>query len=340
MRIRHSQGEYPILESSMGEFFEKLPADSYLLSDHNVVAAWEHSFPDGPLISIEPGETSKSFETFAGVHSELATLGASRASTLVAIGGGVVGDLGGFVAATYMRGIAYIQVPTTLLAQVDSSVGGKTGIDLPEGKNLVGAFYHPKRVFLCFDALTTLPEREFVAGTAEIWKAGVIADSALFEKLEFEPLRMDSSNLCDVIRRAIEIKAAVVEEDEKETSGRRAILNFGHTIGHAIEQAMGYEGVLHGEAVAIGMVVEAKIGAALAISPSWLSERIARGLARQGLPTEIPPGIEMAALLQAMARDKKSSREGIGFSLPTELGECKLVRAVEPDLVRHVCERR
>src|SRR5271166_6644527 len=241
------------------------------------------------LVTLPSGETAKSLKAVQSCYDQLAANRLERKSFIVALGGGVVGDLAGFVAATYMRGIAFVQVPTTLLAQVDSSVGGKTGVNLRAGKNLVGAFYQPRLVLCDLDALKNLPQREYVSGLAEVIKYGIICDAVLFAQLERnlpKLLARDVSTLRDVVARCCEIKAHVVGQDEND-SGLRAILNFGHTIGHAIENSSGYGKFLHGEAISIGQVAAAKLSHRILGLPAHDAERIENLFVQAGLPVEI-----------------------------------------------------
>lgn len=278
--------------------------------------------------AVEPGEGSKTLEVYSAALEWLAMKGATRQATIVALGGGVVGDLAGFVAATYMRGVRLIQVPTTLLAMVDSSVGGKVGLDLPQGKNLVGAFYPPQRVCVPLDTLDTLPDRELTNGAAEVVKYGFILDATLLDAIGGRQVRPGHPRLEEIVRRCIALKAQVVEQDEHETSGLRAILNYGHTIGHAIEAVLGYQHLLHGEAVSIGMAFEAALGERLGITPTGAARTVSDALARQGLPVSLPPGLDRGALLAAMRRDKKATHQGLAFALLTGVGACKLVTEV------------
>jgi 3-dehydroquinate synthase len=252
----------------------------------------------------------------------------------VALGGGVVGDLAGFVAATYMRGVPLVQIPTSLLAQVDSSVGGKVGIDLPEGKNMVGAFYPPERVSICTETLDTLSQREFDNGMAEVWKAGFILDRSLVDRLVAKSLTRD-----EMVQRCIEIKRQVVEADEFETNGERAKLNFGHTVGHAVEKLTGYGPVLHGEAISIGMVIEARLGEAIGLSEPGTHDAVEECLGSQGLPTTSLVLRNIDMLIETMRRDKKASGGRLAFSLLTHIGGCKLVEDVPESDVRKVLAR-
>lgn len=279
---------------------------------------------DPTLITVPAGETAKSLKTVHTCYDQLARHRLERQSFVVALGGGVVGDLAGFVAATYLRGVAFVQVPTTLLAQVDSSVGGKVGVNLTAGKNLVGAFYQPRLVLCDLATLKTLPPRELRAGLAEVIKYGIICDAALFRRLERDLprlLQLEPARMAAVVARCCEIKAAVVGQDERE-SGLRAILNFGHTIGHAIEAIAGYGEYLHGEAISIGQVAAAELSAQLTGLPPEEVECIRQLFTRAGLPTQIPlTDAQRKRLLAAMRLDKKVSGGEIKFVLARRIGE-------------------
>jgi 3-dehydroquinate synthase len=286
-------------------------------------------------IELPDGEAFKTTDTLHRVLDKLVEIGANRDTTVVALGGGVVGDIAGFAAASYMRGIGFVQVPTTLLAQVDSSVGGKTGINHAQGKNLIGAFYQPSVVLIDTETLATLPERELKAGLAEVIKYGAIADIAFLAWLEENLdalLSGDATALAYAIERSCAIKAEVVAEDERE-SGRRAILNFGHTFGHAIENCLGYGEWLHGEAVAAGMVMAAELSG---IDKSELS-RLKNLIARAGLPTAAPD-IGSSKMLDAMSRDKKVRQKEIRFVLLRELGDAFITADVDAERLKQLCE--
>jgi len=277
-------------------------------------------------ITVPSGEESKSLDQLGRLYDAFAGAGLDRGSAVVSMGGGVVGDLAGFAAATYTRGIPFVQVPTTLLAQVDASVGGKTGIDLPAGKNLVGAFHQPRLVLIDLDTLSTLPERDYRAGLAEVIKYGIIADPELFGFLEQNRdavLRHDSDVVEHLVVRSCQIKAEVVVEDERE-AGRRAILNYGHTIGHAVEATAGYGVYLHGEAVAIGMAAAGRLSS----RAGWLSEedraRIERLIASYGLPVRLREPLEPEALVAAMRLDKKSRGGELRFVLARGIGQVEM----------------
>jgi 3-dehydroquinate synthase len=291
------------------------------------------------LISLPAGETAKSLKSVQTCYDQLADHRLERKSFIVALGGGVVGDLAGFVAATYLRGIAFVQVPTTLLSQVDSSVGGKVGVNLKAGKNLVGAFYQPRRVLCDLDTLRKLPGREYRSGLAEVIKYGIIYDAGLFRRLERDMpklLRRDPQMLAAVIARCCEIKAEVVGQDETE-SGLRAILNFGHTIGHALEAISGYGTYLHGEAIAIGQVAAAQLSIQLLGLPEGDARRIAALFRQAKLPTkvELNPG-QLKRLLAAMQLDKKVSAGEVKFVLARKIGGVEFGQKVPLNLIETV----
>jgi 3-dehydroquinate synthase len=286
-----------------------------VITDENVAKHWlaplEQALSSAKSLKVlvlPPGEQEKNLQRFGEVIEALAGLGASRDATVFALGGGVVGDLAGFAAACWMRGVRYVQLPTTLLAMVDSSVGGKTAVDLPSGKNLVGAFHQPAAVLADIDTLATLPERELRAGLAEIVKYGAIFDVGFISWLErhIDALRArDPAALVEAIARSCRHKAGVVARDEQE-QGERLLLNFGHTFGHAIEVEQGYGGLLHGEAVAVGMAVAARLAAQLKKAPAADADRLISLLKRAGLPVAVPEGLDAAALLARMKLDKKA----------------------------------
>ncbi|MFZ5829697.1 MAG: 3-dehydroquinate synthase [Planctomycetota bacterium] len=284
------------------------------------------------LISVEPGEESKSVDLAAGLWEGLLDLSADRHTMVVAVGGGVVGDIAGFVAATFARGLPFYQVPTTLLAQVDSSVGGKVGINLPEAKNMVGAFWQPRGVLIDTQTLSTLPEREYRSGLAEVVKYGVILDAEFFVSLENQLSAIKARNaesLAPIIARCCRLKADVVERDEFERSGHRAILNYGHTFAHAFESLTGYGTLLHGEAVAIGMVCAARLAERLGRIDSEFGARQSRLLEELGLPVDVPD-LEPRAVLESMMRDKKVAHGKLRFVLPARLGHVELVGDIAP----------
>lgn len=294
------------------------------------------------LLAIPPGEGSKSMGMLTGVLDQLFRLGLDRKSTVMALGGGVVGDLGGLAAALFMRGIPVIQAPTTLLAQVDSSVGGKTAVDTPHGKNLIGAFHHPRRVLADLEVLDSLPDRQMQAGMAEIIKAALLADADFFGWLEAnsdEVLGRQSHYLEHAVGRSVEIKAGVVAEDPTE-QGRRALLNLGHTFAHAIEAEAGYkdDGILHGEAVALGCVLACRLSERLGRISSEDVRRVERLTAQCGLPTEIEGlGLfEADALIARMAGDKKTEAGALTLILMNSVGQAEAVRGVDPADIKAV----
>jgi 3-dehydroquinate synthase len=291
------------------------------------------------LIVVPAGETAKSLKTVQTGYDLLAAHRLERKSFIIALGGGVVGDLAGFVAATYLRGVEFVQVPTTLLAQVDSSVGGKVGVNLKAGKNLVGAFYQPRLVLCDLDTLGTLPEREFRAGLAEVIKYGIIYDARLFAQLERDLpklLRREPKTLAAVVARCCEIKAQVVGQDETE-AGLRAILNFGHTIGHAIENSSGYGKYLHGEAIAIGQVAAAELSARVLGFPGREVERVTNLFKRAGLPVRIKLNAgQRRKLFAAMKLDKKVSGGEVKFVLAKKIGQVVFGQKVPTELIESV----
>jgi 3-dehydroquinate synthase len=321
--------------------------DAVIVTNTTVAALYLQRLRDaltqryGRVLSVElpDGEEHKHWQTLNLVFDALLSAGCDRRTTIYALGGGVVGDIAGFAAASFMRGVPYVQVPTTLLAQVDSSVGGKTAINHPLGKNLIGAFHQPLRVVCDLEVLKTLPDRELRAGLAEVVKYGPIADWPFFEWIEQHAaalLARDVDALAHVVQRSCEIKAAIVARDERE-SDVRAILNFGHTFGHAIEAGLGFGQWLHGEAVAAGMVLGASLSVQLGLIDAALAQRVTALLARLGLPTE-PPALGADRYLALMQLDKKAIGRAIRFVVLTGRGEAAL-RQVPDAVVREVIER-
>jgi 3-dehydroquinate synthase len=331
--VRHAQGSYPVyveagILARLGELVEEhLPGRRVaMIADETVhgllrsgrlgASRWE-----GETLTFPSGERSKTRESWSRLTDELLRLGFGRDSGIVALGGGVAGDLAGFVAATYLRGVPYIQAPTTLLAMLDASVGGKTGVDTAGGKNLIGAFHPPVAVLADPGALATLPDREYRAGLAEAVKHGLIADREYFEWMEREAEQLvarDAAALQHLVRRSVEIKAEVVSEDERE-GGRRAILNAGHTVAHALEQATEYR-VPHGEAVGLGLVAETALATGLGLATPEAGARVVALLEQLGLPTRVRESVATDRLLAAMGSDKKNRGRGIRFALPRALG--------------------
>jgi len=286
------------------------------------------------LVEMPDGEEFKNAATLGSVYDALIEAGLDRRSFIVALGGGVVGDLAGFAAATFLRGIPFVQVPTTLLAQVDSSVGGKTAIDHPRGKNLIGAFYQPRLVLIDVDTLATLPQREYRAGLAEVVKYGIAIDGPFFEYLERNVdalTAMAPECLMTVIHRCCELKAMVVERDEKE-AGLREVLNYGHTLGHALETLAGYRSLVHGEAVAIGMVLAAHICSLRGECRDDDVTRIRELLGRLGLSVA-PPAVERSQLLDALLKDKKSRAGTINFICNQGIGNYTVAQLSPEELL-------
>jgi 3-dehydroquinate synthase len=284
---------------------------------------------------LPAGESAKTLDSFSELTRELADFGATRDACVFALGGGVIGDLAGFAAACWMRGIDVVQLPTSLLAMVDSSVGGKTAVDLPQGKNLVGAFHPPRAVFADTATLKTLPERELRAGFAEVVKYGAIVDAGFMDWLDAHAtalLARDDAALTEAIARSCAHKAAIVERDPFE-HGERALLNFGHTFAHAIEAEQGYGGLNHGEAVAVGMVLAARLSARLGIATGDDAERLRALLARFGLPVTLPSGLDADALLARMRLDKKAGAGGLRFVLWDRPGAARIVTDVPDEAV-------
>jgi 3-dehydroquinate synthase len=282
------------------------------------------------LLVVDPGEATKCAEVLEGLWNKLLDLGADRRTVITAVGGGVIGDLAGFVAASFTRGLGFLQIPTTLLAQVDSSVGGKVGINLAGGKNMVGAFWQPRGVVIDVDVLQTLPDREYRAGLAEVVKYGVIQDADFFAYLEgnIDAIDIrDAGVLTYIVQRCCRLKADVVEQDEREETGLRSILNYGHTFCHAFEAATGYEQLLHGEGVAIGMACAARLAERLGRVDAKFVERQSALLESLKLSLDLPD-VDHDELIELMYRDKKVERGKLRFVLPTRMGHVELVRGV------------
>jgi 3-dehydroquinate synthase len=349
VQVTHALGTYPVYIEPGG--IERLAelADHHLpgrrlamIADETVLGLYRQgrlgqATWNATTLRFPAGERSKTRDTWARLTDELLEAGFGRDSGLVTLGGGVAGDLGGFVAATYLRGIPYLQVPTTLLAMLDASVGGKTGVDTAQGKNLIGAFHPPAAVLADPGTLMTLPDRELRAGLAEAVKHGLIADREYFKWIEREAdalLRRELPALEHLVRRSVEIKAEVVSGDERET-GRRAILNAGHTVGHALELALDY-GIAHGEAVGLGLVAECRLASRLGLAAPAVGERVENLLGRLGLPTRLPSPVPPERVIAAMASDKKNRAARIRFALPGAVGEMAgerwTVEASEPDI--------
>lgn len=327
LRVHHAAGSYPVylghgvLAALPALLAECCPgAHAALLSDEQVLECVPPNI-GAPAFSFAPGEASKTRETWCRLTDELLAAGYGRDSVIVALGGGVVGDMAGFVAATYHRGLPLVQVPTSLLAMVDASIGGKTGVDTPAGKNLVGAFHPPVAVLIDPAVLATLPDREYRAGLAEVIKHALIADADHFDWLQAgidRILAREPATLERLLRTSVSIKAAVVAEDERE-AGRRAVLNAGHTVGHAIERCTDWQ-VHHGEAVAVGLSTEAGVGERAGITGPGVRAALDQLLGAAGLPTSLPPQLSAETMLQAMRHDKKNRHGEIRLSLPARIG--------------------
>ncbi len=305
------------------------PAHRYaIISDANVAPLYASRLadaigaPDTQLFTIPAGESLKTRERWASLTDALLAAGFGRDSAILALGGGVIGDLAGFVAATYMRGIPFVQIPTTLLAMIDASIGGKTGVDTAAGKNLVGAFHRPRTVLVDPSVLVTLPREQLCSGVAEAIKHGAIVDAAYYQSVSITlPALLDdpaSDAMLDLIIRSITIKASVVRADEYE-AGVRRILNFGHTLGHAIESESGYR-LLHGEAIAIGMVLEAELGERLGVTVAGTAHQLRATIARAGLPVAIPKELIATRILAATRSDKKARDGVVEYALVAEIG--------------------
>ncbi|MEP6755283.1 MAG: 3-dehydroquinate synthase [Chthonomonadales bacterium] len=291
--------------------------------------------------TIAPGERYKSLRTVERIYTEMLRCGLDRKSLLVSVGGGVLGDMVGFAAATYMRGIDFVQVPTTLLAQVDAAIGGKTGVDYRHGKNLVGAFHQPNAVFVDVKTLATLPTREFRSGLAEVIKYGIISDNEFFAILRGsmrDLLNLDRDALLQAVSRCCQIKADVVSADEKE-GGLRAILNYGHTLGHAIESVTNYRRFTHGEAISIGMVAAAQIGIEIGFTPVDVLDQTIELLTLAGLPTKLPGDLSHDALIETTAFDKKGELGKPAYVLANRIGSVEVVKGIENEIVRQVLRR-
>jgi 3-dehydroquinate synthase len=306
-----------------------------IVSDENVAALFAETVSRSlanrgfrlTLIAVRPGEQSKTMAEAEAICARMIEAGLDRSSFVVALGGGMVGDLAGFVAAIYHRGIPCVQVPTTLLAQVDSSIGGKTAVNTAAGKNLIGAWHQPALVISDVDTLATLPPREGRQGFAEIVKHAVIRDAEMFEALQ----RFDRKDLATLVRRNVEIKAAIVAADERETTGERALLNFGHTIGHAIERAGDFLNFLHGEAISLGIVAACEISRRKAGLAEAELDRIIRTLQSFELPTRLPADFPKEKILEAIRFDKKFTEGAVRFVVVPKIGSARLVTDVTMD---------
>jgi 3-dehydroquinate synthase len=300
------------------------------LHAESVMASLDRAGFSPKIIAVSAGEAHKNLGTIQKLWNAFLEHGLDRKSTVIALGGGVIGDMAGFAASTYMRGIQWVCVPTSLLSMVDASLGGKTGFDLPEGKNLIGSFYPPKLVLADPQVLRTLPEQEFISGLAEVVKHGIIADPELFD-LCARGLDCVRDNLEQIVRQAMAVKIKIIEEDPYE-KGFRAALNLGHTVGHAVELVSKFQ-LRHGEAVAIGIVAEAKLAERLTVAGNGLSDKIRTVLSALGLPVEIPEELPREEIRFAMRVDKKKNAKAIRFALPAEIGKVELVDMEDMELV-------
>lgn len=336
LKVKTVEGHYSVESKAISEIVSGIEKGDVIITDHNVLAACPQlNETQAHVFSITPGEESKCFHQYHTLVDQILSAGFLRNGTIYAVGGGVIGDIAGFVASTVHRGVRLLQVPTSLLAMVDSSVGGKVGIDMPQGKNLLGSFYNPAAVYIDTKTLQTLPREHFDNGMAEVIKYGWILDAELLENLSREELTAESAGLDDLIFRCIALKRDVVEADFQEKSGVRAILNFGHTVGHALEAQVKYQGLLHGQAIAIGMVAEVGVAKELGIT-SLVPADIEPIFVQYHLPIQPTHNFDLDGLVRLMLVDKKSTGNGIAMSLVTEPGECKLVDNIEPALVRGI----
>jgi 3-dehydroquinate synthase len=309
-----------------------------IITDQNIEKNYkgllDETFSITPRFVLTPGEANKSMGKLEECHEFLINSHIERTSAIFAIGGGVVGDLAGFAAASYMRGIDYYQIPTSLLAMVDSSIGGKTSVNLKSGKNLVGAFYQPKGVFIDTDFLKTLPSQEFTSGMAEVIKHALLGDKNLFELLETSPvLTAKSPEITALIEKSCQIKANIVKQDEKDKNGKRALLNLGHTFGHAIEQSTDYKEYLHGEAVSIGLVMAARLSELLGYIDEKQFMRIKSLIEKYGLPTKLKKSVNIAKLNKAIHRDKKTEAGFPHFIVLNKIGEAHEDKKVSEKLL-------
>ncbi len=343
--IFFGEGIYPLFQEWICRFY---PGGAvFVITDRNVasiygedIRRWLTGIPHH-IHAIEPEEDAKNFETVREIYSFLARGNADREALVVAFGGGVVGDLAGFAAATYLRGVPCIQIPTTLLSQVDSSVGGKTGFNLPEGKNLVGAFHQPRAVFIDHGFLRTLDDRNLRAGMAEVVKCGIAGDAALWDGLCAKAGQwraMSGREWHEIVRRSVAFKASVVERDERESSTRR-ILNLGHTVGHALEQAAGYGNLLHGEAVAMGLAWEAILSRRLGVTPPVVEERLFFLLKQMGYALD-DPALPLSSIAAAIGMDKKRIVSEVEMPMVTAPGTCVLRRVTLSQLRKELPEIR
>ncbi len=325
-----AMGEYDVIVDSVERVSNSLYANSIIVTDENVAKHHLNKINIERSIVIPAGEEHKNLETVSRLWKAFLENGLDRKSAVIALGGGVVGDLAGFAASTYMRGIDWIAVPTTLLAMVDASIGGKTGFDLPEGKNLIGSFHPPKLVLADPSLLLTLSDRDLRSGMAEVVKHGIIADPELFA-LCSNGMDWVKNNLEEIVKRAMAVKIKIIEEDPYE-KGIRAALNLGHTVGHAVELVSGFK-LSHGESVAIGMVAEAAYAVRVGVAGRGSDEAIESTLSNLGLPTRIPAELPREEIIRAMRVDKKKNAKSIRFALPVTIGKVELVDTTDLESV-------
>lgn len=341
------ENEIAIVPSGYDPLFSTLRAQSYskaiLLSDENIYPLFGKSLKQQleailptESIVIPAGESTKSVQMANSCWQQMAAFTTDRKSVLIALGGGVITDIGGFVAGCYMRGIDVMHIPTTLLGMVDGAIGGKCGVNLPEGKNLIGLFYPPRLILICLEHLKSLPQREFSSGLAEVIKYGVIYDAEFFyflEKFMDAILNKDPSILMKIISRSCQIKKEIIKGDERDHNQRRAILNWGHTLGHAIETATKYEVYTHGEAISIGMNYAAKLSQKLGLVDRSFVERQEALFKRAHLPTELPDTIPKESLIELIKLDKKSTHGGISFIVARGFGDVFQLNQLDKDLI-------
>jgi 3-dehydroquinate synthase len=330
-----AMGEYDVIVGQVSNLTNFPMQNPIIVTDENVTKFHLDKIKqavgsDAKEIIIPAGEEHKNLESISFLWKSFLEAGLDRKSTVIALGGGVVGDMAGFAASTYMRGVNWIAVPTTLLSMVDASLGGKTGFDLPEGKNLIGAFYPPKLVLADPQLLKTLPEAELISGMAEVVKHGIISDPELFA-LCARGLDWVKDNLEEVVKHAMAVKIKVIEEDPYER-GFRAALNLGHTVGHAVELVSRFE-LRHGEAVAIGLVAETKYSARVGLATVGLVDAVTESLKALGLPIQIPEDMPREKIIHAMRMDKKKNAKAIRFALPVEIGRVELVDVTDLESV-------